>query len=388
MDTFSNTCSQLDPVMIITRSLLNTSTTNKNINNNELMANVIDQLIDIHCPKNIVPKQTSAIDKVKVKFEYNTADEKLEIHSLLSAWLSQQGISISSHKPNLTHFTHGSKLYSKDQANILCGTLKSHSKKRKIQFEITGGGCNYVNANKLKFSSLYAICKHLNGIVTYLDIAVDDHSGKFNIPDTRSRHKRGRYAPKSGKGPELREYSSPSGKTLYIGADASYRRTKTYEKGKEQGYPKGSNEYENLTRHEVTLEGRKHHVIPLDALLTPDRDFLGAYPKAHKRILKDVKPRCIRREVALKKFNSFSKSMAHNKHQWGKSNNILGQLTGDKEEAFKLISRDGVPDKMKLPGYIDLEIMAAITEVETGLPIAKAIEQQIALHLPNCKEGI
>ena len=385
MQNLTNNIEQLDPVMINTRSLSETIPT-KNINNyNKLMDNLIDQLTKIHCPKKSAPDSKSAIDKIKVKFEFKTNEQKAEINNLLSTWLSQHGISISSKPANLTHFTHGTKLYSKDEANILCGTLKSHTDKQKIQLEITGGGCNYVNANKMKFSSLYAICKHLDGIITLLDIAVDDFSGKFSIKDTNRKYSEGRYDPARGKRPLKSPHSSPSGKTVYIGAFSSYCRVKVYEKGKELGYPIGSDEYIKLHRHEVTLEGRKYHVIELDALLTPDRDFVGAYPKAHKRILKGGKPRCIIRETTRTTVNSFSKSLAFNKHQWGKSNNALAQLVGNKEEALDLICRKGMPDKMKLPNYIDMEIIRAITESESGLSIAQVIAQRMALHAPNCK---
>lgn len=388
MQNLTNNIEQLDPVMIITRLLSDVPSHLNPNNSNELMANIIDQLTSIHCPKNIAPESQSAIDKIKLKFEYKTNEQKAEINTFLSTWLSQHGISISSKQANLTHFTHGTKLYSKDEANILCGSLKSHADKQKIQLEITGGGCNYVNANKMKFSSLYAICKHLGGIITYLDIAVDDFSGKFNIKDTKEKHKGGRYDPPTGKRPNIYFHSSPTGDTVYIGAYSSYRRVKVYEKGKESGYPVGSDEYVKHNRHEVTLEGRKHHVIELDALLTPDRDFVTAYPKAHKRILRGVKPRCVFKETSRTKINSFSKSLAFNKHQWGKSNNALAQLVGNKEEAIELISRKGMPDKMKLPHYIDMEVIKAITESESGLSIAQVIEQQMALHAPNCKGSV
>lgn len=375
---------QDSPVMIITGSLSKTDQSNNVNSSKELIANIIDQLTKTHCPISNVPKSKSAIDKIKVKFEYKTLEDRIEINSFLSAWLSQQGISISSKQANLTHFTHGTKLYSKDETNQLCGSLKYHSIKQKVQLEITGGGCNYVNANKMKFSSLFAVCKHLNGIITYLDIAVDDFSGKYGIRDTKKKYSAGRYDPARGNRPKIKTLTGPDGKTVYIGAYSSYCRVRVYEKGKEQKFPIGSKENIDWTRHEATFEGRKHHVIPLEALLIPDPYFAGAYP-AHERILKGVIPRCIYRETARTKVNSFCKSLAFNKHQWGKSNALLAELLGDKEQAINLISREGagMPNMMKLPQYMDVDIIRAITESESGLELVKVIEQQMALHVPN-----
>ncbi|MEY8216389.1 MAG: replication initiation factor domain-containing protein [Colwellia sp.] len=377
-----------DPVMIITRSLSKTTKTKNDNSSNELIANLIDQLSRTHCPINKAPESKSAIDKLKIKFEYKSHEQQIEINNFVSTWLSLQGISISSKQANLTHFTHGTKLYSKDESNQLCGSLKYHSGKHKVQLEITGRGCNYVNANKLKFSSLFAICKHLGGIVTYIDIAVDDFTGKFNIRDTKKQYSAGRYDPKRGKRPTTKTLNGAKGKTVYMGADSSYCRVRVYEKGKEQEFPIGSKENINWTRHETTLEGRKHHVIPLDVLLTPDPFFVGAY-KAHARILKGVQPRCVYREATRSTVNSLCKSLAFNKHQWGKTNAVLADIIGNKEQALNLISREneGVPETMRLPNYIDLDVIRAITEDEFNLSIATVIKQQMALHAPNRKVG-
>lgn len=380
---------QDSPVMIITGSKSKTDQSNNVNSSKELIANIIDQLTKTHCPISKVPESKSAIDKLKVKFEYNSHEQKIEINNYLSTWLSLHGVSISSKQANLTHFTHGTKLYSKDEANQLCGSLKYHSGKHKVQLEITGKGCNYVNANKLKFSSLFAICKHLGGIVTYIDVAVDDFTGKFNIRDTKKKYSAGRYDPKRGKRPTSKTLNGAKGKTVYMGANSSYCRVRVYEKGKEQGFPIGSKENIDWTRHEATLEGRKHHVIPLDILLTPDPFFVGAY-KAHTRILKGVQPRCVYRETTRNKVNSLCKSLAFNKHQWGKSNALLAELLGNKEQALNLISRvnAGMPNMMKLPHYMDVAVIRAITESESGLSLGKVIEQQMTLHAPNYREAI
>ncbi|MGJ8693748.1 MAG: replication initiation factor domain-containing protein [Thalassotalea sp.] len=295
----------------------------------------------------------SLIDLLKVTFTFSNKELFKIIKSLLSDWLSVIGISISKIKATLKYHKHGVKLFPLDKTTSCCGSIKWDFDKGIIQLDLTGHGCSYVNNDEKKFSAIYALLIQFNGAITEVDIAVDDYSGKFNHRYVQKAYSAGDYDPKRGRGPKRNSKNNYPG-SYYIGNNSSVKSVLIYDKLAQMNIPKGLTFINGWTRHEVTLRKKNKHVIPNDVLFNPDAYFVGAYPKIHRRIIKGVEPRNIKREKALTHLNSVVRSAAFTKYQHGRTYNALYKLLNEDSDAvFDLLSRPELSKKHALPSYID-----------------------------------
>ena len=340
------------PTQITTGSYLPTIRSYKVNESNEFSSDGIGYLIQTHCP-NIKPENgKSLIDLIKVVFPIKDKQKIIEVKRWLSIWLREIGIVISTQKATLRHHKNGVKLFPLDESNDCCGALKWDENKGTFQLELTGAGCRYVNVSTRGFLPVYALLTHFTGKITEVDIAVDDYTGKFNLRYFQKSFYAGDYNPKRGQSPTR----NPKGKypgTEYVGNSGSHKSMCIYEKWRALGLPKSHPLHGKWTRHELTLRRKSVHLIKFDVLIDPDRDFVGAHEKIHRRIIKNVKPRSVVREKSVELTNSFSKSVAYCKYSYGRVITKVAQLVGNDELAIRIMSREGSPKRFLLPSYLD-----------------------------------
>ena len=340
------------PTQITTGSYLQT-VNHYNVSINEASSyDYIGYLVQTHCPEKPQEKMISNIDLIKVVFHKKSADKIKQIKALLTVYLRQIGIAVSTKKATLRHHKNGNKLFSLDETHNGCGSIKWDIDKGILQLWLSGNGCQYVNASLQKWQPIYALLKQYTGKITEVDIAVDDYSGKFNLRYLQKAYSAGDYNPAKGARPVRNPKEKHKG-TEYLGSSDSAKSLCVYEKWRELKLAKVHPLYGLWTRHEVTWRRKNNHVISEDVLLKSDDYFVGAYPKVHKRIIKTATPRCPKREVALERTNSFSRTVASARHQYGPTFGSCIKLLGDSEAASTLFSREGSPKSLKLPKFIN-----------------------------------
>jgi len=340
------------PSQITTGSYLETITSYKVNESNDCGTDLIGYLIQTHCLNIQYEKGKSLIDLIKVVFPIEDKQSLTQVKHWLSIWLREIGIVMSTQKATLRHHKHGVKLFPLDESKDCCGSIKWDEGKGKLQLELTGAGCCYVNVSKRRFLPIYALLTHFSGKVTEVDIAVDDYTGKFDIRYFQQSFWAGDYNPKRGQPPTR----NPEGKypgTEYVGNSGSHKSMCIYEKWRELGLPKSHPLYGKWMRHELTLRRKSKHIIGLDVLTHPDCYFVGAYEKIHRRMIKKVKPRSVIREKSVALTNSLSKSVAHCKYSYGRIINKVAQLVGDEALATRIVRREGTPSTFILPSYLD-----------------------------------
>jgi DNA relaxase NicK len=371
-----------EPSQITTGSYLQTVNSYNVRESNVCSFDYLGYLIQTHCPQNNVTKMMTAIDYLTVVFPVTSVEELKEIKGWLGVWLRSVGISISTTKPTLKHHEHGALLFPLDETTKTCGSLKWDINKQSCQLEVSGYGCRYILSSALGYQPIFALLSQYKGVISRVDIALDDFTGKFNIRYVDKCYFNGDYNPKRGQGPKKQNYghSKGEGRSRYIGCFGSHKYLLVYEKGKERGFPVGSHLYINWMRHELSLRRKNNHVIDLAVLLEPDREFVGAYPKVHKRLVKNVKPRCPKRDAALEVSNSLCSSVAASKYQYGKINKGLFELLGDAEQTLSLLTREGKSKKCALPSFITEQEFIETLEQESHQSIFEVISELVEGH--------
>jgi len=339
------------PTQITTGSIIETIGSYQVNKNQDFCFDYIGYLIQTHCPENVTKEITSSIDLIKVVFPKSNSKRISEIKRLLKLWLHEIGIATSTQKATLRHHSNGVKLFPLDESQDCCGSLKWDLNKNKIQLELTGSGCRYVNTSHNIFLPLYALLSRYQGVISEVDIAVDDLTGKYNLRYVQKAYSAGDYSPPRGCKP----VKDPKGKyqgTLYLGRNDSAKSMCIYEKWRELGLPESHPFYGKWTRHELTLRRKNNHVINFDILVNPDEYFVGAY-KLHKRLISNVQPRSPVREKSLELVNSLSRSAAYCKYQHGRVICKVNELTENTQDTIELLIREGSPRKFLLPSYVN-----------------------------------
>jgi DNA relaxase NicK len=310
-------------------------------------------LVQTHCQHISKVKMCSSVDFLKVVFPVESIDTFNEINKWVKEWLYQVGISLSTKKAVLKHHSNGVKLFPLDATNDVCGSIKWDLAKETYQLELTGNGCRYVQTRSNNFLPIYAMLCQYVGKVTLIEIAVDDFTGKYDTRYVQKCYSNGDYNPLRGKRP----LKNPPGKNFpgseYIGSEGSAKCLNVYKKWQQLRLKPNHSLYKKWTRHEVTLQRKNNHIIGCDVLLNPDGYFVGAYPKVHKRLIQNVKPRCSIREKSLEIINTLSRSAAHCKYQQGRVINQCRELIGDDRRTLALLVREGAPKKSLLPSYVN-----------------------------------
>jgi DNA relaxase NicK len=343
---------------IITKSINDTNSQGNTMSSNRSASNTTDQLTVTDCNFLTQNKVKSRIDYLTVQFKPNSDVEFKYVNSEIIRWLASVGIKSVNTEPNLKYFDQGSILKSNDELNSHCGAIKWNDTNDLIQVELSGNGCAYINANDHYFFIIKSLSKIVTVILRRIDIAVDTLDLKHGLRFMQQAYSKGLYSSQTGANPIREDTSSVTGKSILIGSRHSHKQILGYEKGKESKYPKDTIEYSNLFRHEVRLKGRKSQPIPIDALFEPDSFFVGAYPNANRRILKNVSPRIIKREVIQLVDKTLRSKLAYAKHQVGKT--IFGAINRglDSEIIVQTIMRKGKKDNICYPSFVskqDLE---------------------------------
>jgi len=310
--------------------------------------------------------QKSLIDLVKIQMLPGNQKSDIEfINEDLLPLLKKCGIKQSYSKANLKYFNQGFLLFADDETNAVCGSIKWDGKTKYIQLELSGNGCYYFSTRDEKFTALYNFSQTHQGKVIEVDIAVDDHSGKYNLRRMNQDYCAGKFNGSRGRKPVRKRHDIDGAKSILIGSSSSIKQIQIYDKSREQDLALSDVHYNNWTRIEITYYRRAGAKIPLDCLLKPDEYFVGAYPKSLSKVIKGVTPRCIIREQSAKKAVDIFNSISACKLQWGPTINLLSRIVGDKSAALDVLKRGGLPKSYKLPSYLSEERVFA--EVKASL---------------------
>ncbi|MGJ8693948.1 MAG: replication initiation factor domain-containing protein [Thalassotalea sp.] len=340
---------------IITKSFEDT-TAPKDISESKRSApNVTDQFTITDCHYLESHKIKSRVDFLTIQFKPKTENEFNLTLNNIHQYLLSLGLQATSSKPNLKYFDEGMLLQAIDETKSYCGSLKWRHCFSVLQLEITGKGCSYINTQEQYFFPLLELSQTINAEIRRIDLAVDSFTLKHGLRYMQQAYSRGLYSPASGVKPNKETIATSSGKSIIIGSRHSTKQILGYEKGKHGGFPKNSDEYKKWFRFEVRLRSRTGQTIPLEVLLNPDEYFVGAYPKANARILKDVLPRSIKREVLKTVDKSLNDKLDYARHQIGKT--IYGAVNrGMTDEVIvSKIIRKGKKDNIAYPSFITQE---------------------------------
>jgi len=314
--------------------------------------NVTDQTMITDCAHLTHHQMKSRIDYLTIQLK-PTTDLEFQLSSeVLVNWLNKIGIKALSAEPNLKYFDQGCLLQSIDETKKYCGAIKWNDTHNLIQLELTGVGCSYANTHNDYFFIFNTFAESMEVEIKRIDIAVDTFNTKHGLRFMQQAYSRGLYSANTGEKLQREDFSSGSGKSIIIGSRHSFKQILGYEKGRQLRYPVDSFEYKYWFRFEVRLRARKSQPIPFDALFNPDEFFVGAYPKANRRLIKHVTPRVIKREVIKATDKTLSDKLAYAKHQIGKT--IFGAVDRGltSEIIVQKIIRKGKKDNICYPSYI------------------------------------
>jgi DNA relaxase NicK len=371
-----------ESTLITTRSFSQTISSYKYNELRMLSDDYLGYLMQTHCQHISQDKMLSSIDFLKVVFPIKNIETLNEINKWVKEWLHQVGISISTKKAVLKHHSNGVKLFPLDATNDVCGSIKWDQTKKSYQLELTGNGCKYVQTSFNGFLSLYAMLCQYVGKVTLIEIAVDDFTGKYDTRYVQKCYSNGDYNPTRGKRP----LKNPPGKKFpgseYIGSEGSAKCLNVYKKWQQLRLQPNHPLYKKWTRHEVTLQRKNNHIIGYDVLINPDGYFVGAYLKVHKRLIKNVKPRCPIRDKSLEIVNSLSRSVAYCKYQHGRVINQCRELMGDDKKSLALLMREGEPKKSTLPSYVKERELIESCRLDNDVSFPHYFEMLVEGHNP------
>lgn len=139
------------------------------------------------------------------------------------------------------------------------------------RLEITGTGCGLVR----QWATIYGACWHKTAYLTRCDLCADDFNGSYDVDAAIWMWEQGRFG-SGGRKPSARlvdDMGSGKGRTFYVGARASGKMLRVYEKGRQLG-DKGS----RWVRWEMEFLRGKSQTLPWAMLTDPEAYFAGAYP--------------------------------------------------------------------------------------------------------------
>ncbi|NQZ27435.1 MAG: replication initiation factor domain-containing protein [Colwellia sp.] len=342
---------QTTPKIINKAFDMTTFSTNRN-KTHRSEENVTDQTRITDCVHLTHHQIKSRIDYLTIQLK-PTTDLEFQLSSeVLVNWLNKIGLKAVLTEPNLKYFDQGCLLQTIDATQKFCGAIKWNDTHDLIQLELTGVGCTYANTHIDYFFIFEAFAKSMEVQIKRIDIAVDTFEKKHGLRFMQQAYSRGLYSANTGVKPQRGDISSDSGKSMVIGSRHSSKQIIGYEKGKQLRYPEDSFEYKYWFRFEVRLRARKSQPIPFDALFNPDEFFVGAYPKANRRLIRHVTPRVIKREVIKATDKMLSDKLAYAKHQVGKT--IFGAVDRGltSEVIVQKIIRKGKKDNLCYPSFI------------------------------------
>lgn len=350
---------------IITMSLEDTIKTQVPYSTLGSTPNNTDQTVVTDCSYLTDNNLKARIDYAIINFEVDNINEFNFVKSSILAWFQCNGIATSRSKPQLgqtksfNHFSDGQLLVESSHHGRICGAIKWNTQKSIFRLELSGRACNRINTHDDYFFIIQDLAKHHKIVIRRLDIAVDDFTGKYGIRFVQQAASKGLYNGKTGDGPTYTTIKKGNERTIRIGSNKSFLSMCIYEKGKQMGLPVDHPDYLKRVRHELRMNGTKEHPIPVDALFFPDKYFVGAYPRVHRRIIKNTEPRCIKREVVEETDISLDKKLKYAKRQIGPSVFLAQQRLTD-SEIVNVMSRQRVNNQSTYPDFITASDLALL----------------------------
>ena len=309
--------------------------TSEDLDGKELWARSIQ---GTKCPQST---STTKLDKAVLIFDFESSKDLNAFRDKLKLYLSECGMSFprSCHShdkwPNVellkVLFT-GSKLF--------CGAIKLNPQSKRIKFELSGQGLDWLRTRLQSISELFDWLCSLDPILQEVHIAFDDFSGRYGIRNMLKSYSAHRYKPRRGCNPEKCFYHSNSGKTYYIGGLKSLKHMAIYEKGKQMQLPASDPDHHNWTRHELRLKATKTRPLSLDILTNPDGYFVGAYP-ANQKLVKNSKPIEIGYVVAKQVSVGLLQGVINQRKQYGVKTKATLSAGVDPIDFVNAIARDG-----------------------------------------------
>jgi len=284
--------------------------------------------------------QKSLIDYLTFNIDFTYEMTKKTIINHLKLVLGKSELKLLSANVDKTYYGYKTiyKIITNDSLRSSCGVIQLDQTKKKLRIELTGKACLYISQHKM-FKNIQEIGNKYNALITRLDIAVDDITGKYTDECFKKDFSAGKFKPSSGDGPKKYKVHP---KSVYIGSVNSEKRFVAYPKF--DGF-----------RIEIRFKLSNRYNVSFDELSYPDVLFVGAYPKVLRKVIKGVEPRSIKREV-LKAFdNSLKDKIAYAKHQVGPTVDMAVKRGLADSEIVNAIHRVSSRQVTGFPNFITTE---------------------------------
>ncbi|WP_127166192.1 replication initiation factor domain-containing protein [Xanthomonas euvesicatoria] len=237
-----------------------------------------------------------------------------------------------------------------DETSSVCGRI-GISDAGEVCISLTGQGCTHVP----NWAYAERIAQDLGAHLTRIDIAIDDHMGKwFDVEHFRDAYHEGGFT-MNGRPPHAKHISdegTDKGCSFYVG-QKGHKELCIYEKGKQLGDPESE-----WTRCEVRLYA-KRMILPLSAMVDPGKHFASAYTILADLVLGELE----RLELKERIVNPSVKAMIEFiDTQAGTALRVLWNALNSRSPEYavsvlqRYLSHDGVPGRFKNLQQLDLEV--------------------------------
>ncbi|OZG70414.1 hypothetical protein BTA51_26010 [Hahella sp. CCB-MM4] len=284
----------------------------------------------------------------------------------------EKGVALGHRRNNFANsipFTKSAGFIAFGGNNIVRGRDGEETGRRaeRAQIYLTGEGCALVNKFPEIWAKLREFCEQREGRITRLDVAHDDHNGRYSVHDVRKWYDEKLFkSTAGGRQPEghfIDDCGTDKGCTQYVGNrkwGGKYFRC--YEKGKQLG-EKAS----QWVRYEVEFRNRDRE-LPFEMLTNPKPFLAGAYQCL--AFISDVRE--VVKTISKKQRIIYRQAVDHAKTAVGKLLRYMTEKMGLAPEQIysDLVRMEGEGDKRypsRLQHFADHE--------EASEPFIKPIEQ-------------